>query len=124
MLLRNLISTTLLFTPLILGAHHSTARHFSQEVLKLEGTVTDVKWENPHASFVLVVTRDDGTAANWLVELLAQSALERRGFDFDSLQEGMRITLTGRIGYEAGNLLFGEAVLADGRVVTEMVSER
>ena len=124
MTLRNPISTILLLTPLVLDAHHSTARNFSQEVVTLEGTVTDVMWENPHASFVLVLTHDDGARAEWLVELIAQAALERRGFDFDALQEGMVITLTGRVGYEAGSLLFGEALLADGRVVTERDPDR
>lgn len=107
-----------LLVPIGTDAHHSTARTFSQDVVTLEGTVRDVKWENPHASFVLMVNEGDGTAA-WQVELIAQAALERAGFDFDALREGMIITLTGRVGYEAGNLLFGEAVLADGRVIRE-----
>ena len=124
MMLRNPVSTILLLTPLVLDAHHSTARNFSQEVVTLEGTVTDILWENPHASFVLVVTNDDGTSAAWFVELIAQAALARRGFDFDVLQEGMVITLTGRVGYEAGDLLFGEALLADGRIVTERDARR
>lgn len=124
MMLRNPISTILLLTPLVLDAHHSTARNFSQEVVTLEGTITDILWENPHASFVLVVTNDDGIRAEWSVELIAQAALERRGFDFDALQAGMVITLTGRVGYEAGNLLFSEALLADGRVVTEQDTDR
>ena len=115
---RTLIWAVPLLIPMCVAAHHSTARTFSQEVVTLEGTISDLRWENPHASFVLVVN-DDGTEASWLVELIAQAALERAGFDFDLLQEGMTITLTGRVGYEPGNLLFGEAVLADGRIVRE-----
>ncbi len=117
MMVRGLVVALLSATPLLLQAHHSVALNFSEEVMSLEGAVSGIRWVNPHASFVLEVTNDDGTTDKWLVELLARVALERRGFDFDALQEGTQIQLTGRVGYREHTLFFEEAVLPNGRIV-------
>ncbi len=109
----------LLLSPAILKAHHSVALNFSQEEIVLEGTITDLKYINPHGSFIFVVTRDDGTTEEWTVELLAKIALERQGFDFEQLQNGMEIELTGRVGIREGTLRFEQAVHPDGHIVVE-----
>ena len=119
LLLRNVTCTLLLTAPLAVNAHHSTAFNYSEETITLEGTVTEVKWVNPHGSFVLEVTNADGTTDKWLVEFLARIALERQGFDFDAIQNGVAVTLTGRIGFREAHLRFGQAVLEDGRVIRE-----
>ena len=65
------------------------------------------------------LTNDDGTTEEWTVELLAKIALERQGFDFEQLANGMEVELTGRVGYREGTLRFEQAVRADGHVVVE-----
>jgi hypothetical protein len=74
---------------------------------------------NPHGSLVLEVVNGDGTIDEWLVEFLARIALERQGFDFDALQTGIDIKITGRIGFREGYLRFREAELEDGRRIRE-----
>ena len=118
-LLRNLTCALLLTAPLTGNAHHSTAFNYSEEVISLEGTITEIKWVNPHGTLVLEVTNEDGTTVNWLVEFLARIALERQGFDFDALQNGMTANLTGRIGFREAHLRFREAELEDGRIIRE-----
>ena len=100
-------------------AHHSVALNFSDEEIVLDGTITQLRWVNPHCTFVLAVENEAGGTDEWLVELLARIALERQGFDFDSLQEGMTIQLTGRVGYRENNLRFVEALRPDGVLVRE-----
>jgi hypothetical protein len=107
------------FLPFAASAHHSTAFNYSEETLELEGTIAELKWVNPHGSMLLVVDNEDGTTDSWEVEFLAKIALERGGFDFDALHEGMTVKVTGRIGFREGYLRFGKAELADGRVITE-----
>jgi len=120
LLLRNFTCALLLMTaPLAVNAHHSTAFNYSDETITLEGTITEVKWVNPHGSFVLEVTNADGITDEWFVEFLARIALERQGFDFDSLQNGVAVKLTGRIGFREGYLRFREAELEDGRIIRE-----
>ena len=105
--------------PVALNAHHSVALNFSQEEIVLDGTITELRWVNPHCTFVLAVENEAGGTDEWLVELLARIALERQGFDFDWLEEGMDIQLTGRVGYRERNLRFVEAVRPDGEIVRE-----
>ncbi len=100
-------------------AHHSVALNFTDEEITLRGTITSLRWVNPHCTFVLQVENDAGETEEWLVELLARIALERQGFDFDSLQEGMVIEMTGRLGYREYTLRFVEAVRPDGGIVRE-----
>ena len=119
MLLRNLIYALLLSAPLTVGAHHSTAFNYSEETITLEGTITEIKWVNPHGSLVLEVTNAGGATDKWVVEFLARIALERQGFDFDSLQNGVAVKLTGRVGFREGYLRFREAELQNGRIIRE-----
>ncbi len=109
----------ILAVPLAAQAHHSVLLNFSQEEITLEGTITNLRWINPHASFVLAVENDDGTTDEWLVEMLAKIALERQGFNFDLLEEGMQIQMTGRVGYREFTLRYGEAITPDGVSVLE-----
>ncbi|MFL2547352.1 MAG: DUF6152 family protein [Candidatus Rariloculaceae bacterium] len=108
-----------LFTSLVLYAHHSTSFNYSEETVTLNGTVTNLNWVNPHSTLVLVVANADGSQDEYLVEFLARIALERGGFDFNALYDGLSIQLTGRIGFREGYLRFTEAVLEDGRVLRE-----
>lgn len=59
---KGLLFGALFFVPLVLSAHHSVALNFSDEIVTFEGTVVSVKWINPHGSFVLEVTNQDGTS--------------------------------------------------------------
>ncbi len=119
MVSKYLWAATVFAMPFAARAHHSVALNFSQDEIVLEGTITNLRWINPHASFVLEVDNDDGTTDQWLVEMLAKIALDRQGFNFDSLAEGMDIQLTGRVGYRDFTLRFGEAITPDGTSVRE-----
>ena len=114
-----LLATLLGGAPFALQAHHSVALNFTDDEITLQGTITSLRWVNPHCTFVLKVQNDTGGTEEWLVEMLARIALQRQGFDFDSLHEGMDIQLTGRLGYRDYNLRFVEAVRPDGGIVRE-----
>ena len=114
-----LLAALLAGAPSALQAHHSVALNFTDDEITLQGTITSLRWVNPHCTFVLEVQNDSGGTEEWLVEMLARIALERQGFDFDSLHEGMDIQLTGRLGYRDYNLRFVEAVRPDGGIVRE-----
>ena len=100
-------------------AHHSVALNFTDDEITLHGAITSLRWVNPHCTFVLQVENGTGETEEWLVEMLARIALERQGFDFDLLHDGMVIQLTGRLGYRENNLRFVEAVRPDGSIVRE-----
>ena len=116
---RGVLVATLLACAAAVQAHHSVSLNFTDDEITLQGTIASLRWVNPHCTFVLQVETDAGETEEWLVELLARIALERQGFDFDSLQEGMVIELTGRLGYREYTLRFVEAVRPDGGIVRE-----
>jgi hypothetical protein len=115
MRLSALLMVALYTLPATLYAHHSTSLNFSDEIISIEGQIKSVRWVNPHCSFVLEVTNEAGVTEEWLVELLARIALERQGFDFEALEVGAAVTITGRVGYRPNSLYFKEAELPDGR---------
>jgi hypothetical protein len=76
-------------------AHHSFSAEFDAgKPVKLEGTVKDCRWVNPHSWLHINVTRD-GTVEEWAVEGGAPSALLRRGWTRDTLPPGTKVTVQG-----------------------------
>jgi hypothetical protein len=72
------------------GAHHSTAAFDTTQVVKLEGTITQFRWINPHASIKI-----DGGAGHglWTIEMTAPNVLINEGWTRDALQVGDKVTM-------------------------------
>jgi hypothetical protein len=71
-------------------AHHSTAAFDTAQVVKIEGTITQFRWINPHASIKI-----DGGAGKglWTIEMTAPNVLINDGWARDSLQVGDKVTI-------------------------------
>jgi hypothetical protein len=76
------------------GAHHSTAAFDSTRVVKLEGTITQFRWINPHAS-IKIDAASDGDAPDgvWTVEMTAPNVLINEGWQRTSLKIGDKVTM-------------------------------
>ena len=102
--------------PLQTIAHHSFAAEFDAESpIELTGTVTSVKWTNPHAFFYIDIETENGEYANWALELGSPNGLMRRGWTRNSLRIGDLVSVTGsraRDGSLKGNAR--SVVLASG----------
>ena len=103
-------------------AHHSTGAFDTNVVVAIEGTVTQFRWINPHASIKL-----DGKASGgypngvWTVEMTAPNVLTNSGWKRTSLKNGDKVTMflnplrnavTLKDGSQGG--LYVGAILADG----------
>ena len=76
-------------------AHHSTSGFNTEEVVAIEGTVTQFRWTNPHASIKIDVA-DTGEAADiWTIELTAPNVLVNQGWKRTSLRNGDKVTVYG-----------------------------
>jgi len=102
-------------------AHHSTAAFDNGRVVRIEGTVTQFRWINPHASFKLEGTAEGGPDGLWTVEMTAANVLANQGWKRTSLQVGDKIVafvnplrqpVTLNDGSQGG--LYVGVVLADG----------
>lgn len=78
------------------NAHHSFAAEFDADSpIELTGTVTSVKWTNPHTFFYIDVENDGGDYENWALELGSPNGLMRRGWTRNSLRIGDTVSVTG-----------------------------
>jgi Family of unknown function (DUF6152) len=77
-------------------AHHSPAAEFVlTKVVTITGTVTEYRFENPHALIFLDVTGHDGIPQRWVAEGGNTSALQHLGWAGDEVKPGDTITIVG-----------------------------
>jgi hypothetical protein len=89
-------------------AHHSTAAFDTSRVVKIEGTITQFRWINPHASIKIDgVTEGDDPDGVWTVEMTAPNVLINQGWTRTALKVGDKVTMF-------VNPLRNQVVLNDG----------
>jgi hypothetical protein len=112
-------AATLLGMPAV--AHHSTAAFDNGRVVKIEGTITQFRWINPHASIKLEGDADTGPDGLWTIEMTAPNVLINQGWTRTALTVGDKVTMfanplrnaiTLNDGSQGG--LYVGVVLADG----------
>jgi hypothetical protein len=76
------------------AAHHSfSAEYDDKKPLKVTGTVTTMKWSNPHAWIYVDVKDKRGKVVNWAFETGGANALYRRGWRKQDLVAGTVVTI-------------------------------
>ena len=77
-------------------AHHSfSAEYDANKPVKLMGTVTEMRWSNPHAWIHIDVKGKDGKVVNWACETGGANALYRRGWRKEDLVAGTIVVVDG-----------------------------
>jgi len=75
-------------------AHHSTAAFNTTQVVKIEGTITQFRWINPHASIKIDgVSEGDLPDGLWTVEMTAPNVLINQGWTRTALKVGDKVTM-------------------------------
>ncbi len=100
------------------AAHHAFAAEFDiNKPVELTGTVTEMKWSNPHTWIYIDVVDDEGNVVNWALETpRAANMLIRNGWRREDLPVGSVISVEGwlaRNGSPTANIR--SVVLEDGR---------
>ena len=108
--------TTLCLTDTTL-AHHAFAAEFDKEKpVRLTGSVTEMRWANPHAWIYIDVEGEDGNVVNWALETRSANNLIRLGWRPADLPAGTVLEVEG---WQARNdtptASLEEAILPDGR---------
>src|SRR6266576_3127883 len=61
-------------------AHHGFSVEFDKDkCMDLQGTLSGIDWENPHAYFDMDVKQATGKAVTWHLEMITPNALKRNG---------------------------------------------
>jgi hypothetical protein len=77
-------------------AHHSFAAEFDNtKPVELTGSVTQMKWSNPHAWIYIDVEDESGNVVNWALETISGNVLVRRGWRKADLPAGTVVSVEG-----------------------------
>jgi hypothetical protein len=74
------------------SAHHSFAMFDAEKTVKLEGTVKEFQWTNPHSWILMNVANAQGGQDQWAIEMGAPGGLARQGWIPKTLTPGMKVT--------------------------------
>src|SRR5262245_41909223 len=107
----------LLVTTMRISAHHAFAAEYDENKhIAVSGTVTNLKWINPHA-WLFVDGRDErGKATKWSFEMGSIGGLTARGWKKTDLKVGDHVTVEG-FGAKSGKNVANPTIitLPDGR---------
>ena len=105
-------AAALLVATMRISAHHAFAAEYDEnKLVTISGTVTGIKWTNPHAWLYVSGKDERDQAASWSFEMGSPNGLLHRGWTRTDLKKGDQITVDG---YRAKN---GSKV-ANARTVT------
>lgn len=77
-------------------AHHSLWQaYLVDEVITVEGVVTEFLLRSPHSFIFIEVLAEDGQTETWAVEWGNTVGMAKDGYDKDTIQPGDRIIVTG-----------------------------
>lgn len=97
-------------------AHHSpVAFNLSVTDFELKGEIESVDIRNPHSVMELAVANADGTSTTWHIEFSSVNLLLRRGWDFERIKAGDKVTCIGNPSASGRSEMYmWSIVLADG----------
>jgi hypothetical protein len=113
------VALVLAAQPLLVSAHHSFASEFdASQPIDLTGTVTKLKWVNPHSWLYFDVKGADGSVTNWGVEFGTPNSLSRKGLAKTDLPAGTKVHVKGYRARNGGAFGYSVSVtLPDGRTI-------
>lgn len=100
-------------------AHHALNAFFDLEApLEINGTLTSVRWTNPHIAFELESSGPNGETVSWRVESGSPVLLRREGINADTFSVGDQVAITGFPSKLRDNEIVGAVIhMEDGRDV-------
>lgn len=102
-----------------LAAHHGRGATFDmKKQLTLKGTVSAVKWQNPHVLISIDVTDQAGKVVTWTFENSNVHTLATQGYNRNTLKIGQPVTAVLNPAANGEPLgIIVKVILADGREI-------
>jgi len=73
-------------------AHHSFAMFDAEKNVKLDGTIKEFQWTNPHSWILMMVRNQQGAEEQWAIEMGGPAGLARQGWVPKTLTPGMKVS--------------------------------
>jgi hypothetical protein len=102
-----------------LAAHHGRGATFDmKKQLTLKGTVSQVKWQNPHVLISIDVKDDGGNVVTWTFENSNVHTLATQGYNRNTLKIGQPVTAVLNPAANGAPLgIIVKVILEDGREI-------
>ena len=102
-----------------LAAHHGRGATFDmKKQLTLKGTVSQVKWQNPHVLIFIDVKDDAGKVVTWGFENSNVHTLANQGYNRNTLKIGQPVTAVLNPAANGAPLgIIVKVILADGKEI-------
>jgi hypothetical protein len=105
-------------------AHHGAASYDISKMTTLKGTVTSIRWVNPHAEIDIEVNDATAKTQKYIVESVSPLGLSRNGWTKDSLKPGDQISVTGNLSKNGTHILrLKKIVFPTGKELTILSGE-
>jgi hypothetical protein len=110
-------AAALLLMAMRVSAHHAFAAEYDENKrVTVSGTVTGMKWTNPHAWLYVDGKDESGNFNSWSFEMGSPNGLVHRGWKRTDLKKGNQVTVEGYGAKDGGNIANARTVtLPDGR---------
>jgi hypothetical protein len=114
-----LVLTAALISGPPLAAHHGRGATFDmKKQLTLKGTVSQVRWQNPHVLISIDVTDDAGNSVTWTFENSNVHTLATQGYNRNTLKIGQPVTAVLNPAVNGAPLgIIVKVILADGKEI-------
>jgi hypothetical protein len=110
------LPVALLLAALPAFAHHGDSRYDATKLVTVTGTISSLRFVNPHVEIVVEVKGASGDVQQWVGEAASPNMLAREGFDKSVLKVGDPIVATGHPAKKGTNaLLLRKLVFANGQ---------
>jgi hypothetical protein len=102
-----------------LAAHHGRGKTYDmKKQVTLKGTVSMVKWQNPHVLIFIDVPDETGKVVTWGFENSNVHTLAAQGYNRNTLKFGQPVTAIGNPAANGEPLgIIVKVILADGKVI-------
>jgi hypothetical protein len=94
------------------AAHHGWGSYDDKKLIKLEGQVLSLKYQNPHAE--IFMNRD---GKKWEIVLAPLSRMEARGLKREDIEAGKVVTIEGYARKDGTPEIRAERIIANGKTI-------
>jgi hypothetical protein len=100
------------------NSHHSLAEQFDiRQPVRLEGSVIELRLENPHALLILRARDSNGNINRWTVIGSSVAALADRGVTRNSLPSGAAVSVSGFRSRDGHRLVTANYLFANDKTI-------